>query len=437
VYRVLFHLRPLFLLVAIFFAVTNSGCAPEKKPHNENTESLLSEVLPTTDPLLLRAQTEAARIAANLDIKRLSAQLIICGIDGKGRLNREMRTLLEECPAGGVMLFRYNLDTSTEEIQKFTVEISACISARSARDLVPDKDSTKNEESPEADDDFFCGIPPFVAVDQEGGQVSRFKKGVAVLPPAASYGELANNSEQDDAIALIETDSFRAGTEMFSLGINMNFAPVAESLNDDNREFLDTRSYGADPAFVSEAAAAFIRGMERAGVLCVVKHFPGSAGKDPHRFASIINDSIDELNVIISPFSKLIGTGQARALMAAHTLIPARDPARVASLSPVVMQNWLRDELGFSGIIICDDFSMTAAWQRSAGSSVPADHVAAAVKSLAAGADMVMAWPPDIRRTHRAIQNALADGSLSEERLREAAARIICEKIRMGLINVD
>jgi len=420
--------RPLFLLVAIFFAVTNSGCAPEKKPRNETTESLLNDVSPAPDPLLLRAQTEAARIAANLDIERLSAQLIICGIDGKGRLTRNMRTLLEECPAGGVILFRYNLDTSTEEIQKLITEITACISGQAR--------VTDSDDLPEADDEVPGNIPPFVAVDQEGGQVSRFKKGVAVLPPAASYyGELANNSEQDDALALIEADSFRAGTEMFSLGINMNFAPVAESLNDYNREFLDTRSYGADPAFVSEAAAAFIRGMERAGVLCVVKHFPGSAGKDPHRFASIMNDSIDELNVVISPFSKLIATGQARALMAAHTLIPARDPARIASLSPVVMQNWLRDELGFSGIIICDDFSMTAA--RQLGGNVPADHVAAAVKSLAAGADMVMAWPPDIRRTHHAIQNALADGSLSEERLREAAARIICEKIRMGLINVD
>ena len=430
-------MRPVFLLAAIiFFAVSNSGCAPEKKPQAENAKSApdgadVPPVFSEADLRLLRAQTEAAHIAADLDIKRLSAQLIICGIDGKGRLNRDMRTLLNECPAGGIMLFRYNLDTSTEEIQNLIAETSACISARTR--------VSDSEDSPEDDDKSLGGIPPFVAIDHEGGQVSRFKSGVAVLPPAASYGEFAHNGEQDSALALIEieADSFRAGTEIFSLGINMNFAPVAEFLNEYNREFMDSRSYGSDPAFVAEAASAFIRGMERVGVLCVVKHFPGSAGKDPHLFTSVMNDSIDELNLTISPFSALIGAGQARALMAAHTLLPARDPARIASLSPLVMQNWLRDELGFSGIIICDDFSMAAARRLPAGGSAPADHIAAAVKSLAAGADMVMVWPPDIRRTHRAIQNAVADGSLSTERLREAAARIICEKIRMGLVNVE
>jgi len=112
--------------------------------------------------------------------------------------------------------------------------------------------------------------------------------------------------------------------------------------------------------------------------------------------------------------------------MAAHTLVPALD-SEISSLSPVVMRNWLRGDLGFNGIIVSDDFSMAAA-----GGTSPEES---AIKSIAAGADMVLVWPPDIRRTHRALVSALQDGRLSRERAQEAATRIIYEKLRMGMID--
>jgi beta-glucosidase-like glycosyl hydrolase len=114
--------------------------------------------------------------------------------------------------------------------------------------------------------------------------------------------------------------------------------------------------------------------------------------------------------------------------MVSHSAVPARDSA-IASLSPVIMGAWLRQELGFNGIIICDDFSMESAMNQSR-----LQPEAAAVQSLAAGADMVLVWPPDLRRTHRAVWAALDDGRLSRERLCEAAERIIFEKVRIGLM---
>lgn len=128
-----------------------------------------------------------------------------------------------------------------------------------------------------------------------------------------------------------------------------------------------------------------------------------------------------------APFAFLIrrGRARARALMVSHSILPALD-SEIASLSPVVMGGWLREEMGFSGIIMSDDFSMAAAGAANAE--------AAAVRSLASGADMVLVWPPGLRRTHRAIQAALTNGSLPRQRLREAAERIIFEKIRMGLM---
>jgi beta-N-acetylhexosaminidase len=148
---------------------------------------------------------------------------------------------------------------------------------------------------------------------------------------------------------------------------------------------------------------------------------------------------------LVFPFTALIRENRAKALMVSHSLVPALDD-KIASLSPAIMGAWLRQEMGFEGIIVCDDFSMASARgpasaRSSAFASSPAvtggDQLrpeTAAVLSLAAGADMVLVWPPDLRRTHRAILAALDNNSLSRERLREAAARIIFEKIRMGII---
>jgi beta-N-acetylhexosaminidase len=430
-------MRSVFLIVSLFlFSTLFSGCTPERKSPEENAAAQAEENQEEPSQDAFGALYEqAARIAAGLDSRQLAAQLILAGIDGKGHLTRDMQTLLGGCPAGGVMLFRYNLDTPAEEIQNLVAEVSALIAAGAA-------------VSVPGFDEFGCesgqtvSILPFVAVDHEGGQVVRFRRGVADLPAPAHYKTLADDSQPEELMALIEADNFRAGAEIASLGITMNFAPLAEFLNAHNTAFLGSRSYGDDPVFVAEAAAACVQGMEAAGLLCAIKHFPGSAGKDPHLFSSVINAGEEELDYLISPFASLIRGGKARAIMVSHTLVPARDPARIASLSPTVMNDWLRCELGFTGIVICDDFSMAAALRPAAAESagalsgiVPADHIAAAVNSLAAGADMVMVWPRDIRRTHRAIQDALANGGLSPERLREAASRIIFEKIRMGLLN--
>ncbi|MDR1858722.1 MAG: glycoside hydrolase family 3 protein [Treponema sp.] len=383
-----------FLPLALTFLLLLSGCFPKTDTADDAPAESESD---------RAAYYHAADIAAALDDRVLAAQVIISGIDGRGQLPWHMRVLLEECPAGGIMLFRYNLDTDSDAIRRLADE-SASLVAQGA-----------------------AAIYPFVAVDHEGGAINRFLSGVADLPPAASYLETAQGRES--AIARINTDSFNAGKAINGLGINLNFAPVAEYLNADNGEFLEDRSYGPDPDFTAKAAAAFIMGMEWTGVICAVKHFPGSSGPDPHLFPSVLGGDRAALAELTSPFAALIHDGHARAIMVSHSAVPAWDGETIASLSPQVMGAWLRGELGFKGIIISDDFSMA-----SAGSSDGASPEALAVRSLAAGADMVMVWQPDLRRTHRAILAALGDGRLPRERLQEAATRIIFEKLRMGLV---
>jgi beta-N-acetylhexosaminidase len=390
----------LFLLSACF----GRGNVAEKADEANTPENDKPNVEIDSD--LIRATA----IASSLDNRLLAAQSLICGIDGKGKLPPHMKLLLTECPAGGVILFRYNLDTRNEEIYNLIEQTASLI----------------RDES---------GLSPFIAMDHEGGSVNRFMPGTASLPAAISYWEATGEDRREvmEKLQKIEADSFKTGREMKMLGINLNLAPVAEYLTAENRGFLGNRSYGPDRVFTTEAAAAFIRGMERAGVTCVVKHFPGSAGPDPHFSPSVLKGDKAALDELVSPFAALINRG-ARAVMVAHTSVPAMD-VKIASLSNVIMENWLRGELGFKGIIICDDFSMAAASGRSTKESFTTEE--AAIQSIAAGADMVLVWPPDIRRTHRALVSALEDGRLSRERLLESTGRVIYEKIKMGLVTEE
>jgi len=347
------------------------------------------------EPLRVRAR----EIASLLDNRLLASQVLISGIDGNKGMSVKMIELFTAIPTGGIMLFKYNLNTDNDAIQARHEQIKSLIKKES-------------------------NIPPFFAVDHEGGGVNRFRRGVADLPAASFYYEHISQGRVE-TLSAIEADSLKAGREIHKLGFNMNFAPVAEYLFDGNRKFLSKRSYGPDSVFTAQAAESFIRGMEQAGVLCVVKHFPASAGPDPHRSPSVLDMDRTALDNLVSPFAFLIKNG-ARAIMAAHTLAPAVDD-KIASLSPIVMGNWLRGDLGFDGIIISDDFIMAAAGKTSPEES--------AVLSIAAGSDMILVWPNNLPKTHQAIITALENGRLSHDRLQDAVQRIIYEKLRMGLID--
>ena len=349
-----------------------------------------------------RFNGEAASIAASLDDSDLAAQVLLTGIDGKLSLVPAMRTLLEKIPAGGIMLFKYNLDSPKDEVKKLLAETAALVSGRT-------------------------GIVPFMAVDHEGGIVFRFGPGVGRLPPAFSFWELAQKEGRDAALAQAETLYSRSAEEIRSIGITMVLGPVAETLNEDNRGFLQARSYGPDPAFTQAAASSFLRSFDATGIACVVKHFPGNAA-DPHTGVSTLKAGKAALDEMVKPFAGIIGGLSPPVIMVSHVMVPALDNKKIASLSRPVIQDWLRGELGYNGIVLADDFSMGAV---AASGLSP---TAAAVEALNAGADMIMTWPRNISTVHAAILQALRESRLPRERLREAAGRIIAEKIRYGLV---
>jgi beta-N-acetylhexosaminidase len=351
----------------------------------------------TIDPALMSAaQTSAASMSDSV----LAAQVLLAGIDGRTRLTPAMRAILEKVPAGGIMLFRYNLDTPKEDVKKLLAETSALVTTG-------------------------AGIPPFIAVDHEGGLVHRFGPGVERLPSAFSFWELAQKEGWGASLVRAETLYERSAAEIRELGITMVLGPVAETLDDENRKFLETRSYGPDHDFTAAAASVFIKSMDSAGIASAVKHFPGNSAADPHDGTVAIGAGKATLDEMVRPFTALIRGLNPSVIMLSHVMVPAIDNRKNASLSAKVIKDWLRGELGFKGIVLADDFSMGAVAGISPG--------AAAVEALNAGVDMIIVWPKDLTAVHSSILNALKEKRVSRERLEEAAGRIIAEKLRYDI----
>ncbi|MDR1216201.1 MAG: glycoside hydrolase family 3 protein [Treponema sp.] len=357
-------------------------------------------IAPVQDPpqkdSIEELKEKAARIVAEMDDRALTGQVIISGLDGKTGLSETMRRLLSENLPGAIMLFSYNLDTDKETVRSLLAECSRVVAEAS--------------------------VAPFIAVDHEGGDVHRFGPYVRKLPSAASFRFRVMAVGLEQTLEEIEYQAFLSGAEIREVGITMNFAPVAEILTAENAAFLGNRSFGADGDFVEAAAGAFIRGMGRAGVACVAKHFPGDAAVDPHAAKPVLDVDAQTMELMVKPFGGLIRDVNPSAIMVSHVVVPAWDRERNASLSPVATLR-LR-ELGFEGIVVADDFSMNAV------SGISEEE--AAVQALNAGVDMVMAWPRNLASTRRAIERALQNGVIKRERLIEAATRVVAQKLRYG-----
>jgi beta-N-acetylhexosaminidase len=296
------------------------------------------------------------------------------------------------------MLMKYNVDRGNAAIKKLTQKIT---------DFVAEK----------------TGVPPFIAIDHEGGLVHRFGAGVSRLPAPGAYFKRLQNEGAAKVADEIAADSEHSGRELRALGITFNLAPVAETRTVENARFLGSRSYGSDPDFTALAAESFVRGMQRAGVACAVKHFPGNTSVDPHQTLPVLLQSADVLSRELKSFAATIQAAPA-AVMLSHVVVPAWEKGVNASLSRVAVEK-LRGEYGFRGIIIADDFAMKAI-------RLPVEE--ASIRAIAAGVDMVMVWPGSLHSVHQALLGALRSGRISRQTMEDAARRIIAEKLRFNLV---
>jgi beta-N-acetylhexosaminidase len=369
-------------LGALVVALALSGCA-------------LITPRPAPDPVRLRI-----------------AELLLIGFSGtRVAGNEEVRRLVCDVKVGGVLLF-----------ERFAA-------SGQPRNMVSPAQVTELTRDLQALAARCAGRPLFIAADAEGGRVRRLspRLGYPSTPAARELGE------RDDP-AFTQAEARRMGAMLREAGINWNLAPVVDvAVNATNPAIVALgRAYSSDPDRVAAYARAFVAGMHEAGVLTSLKHFPGhgSSRRDSHLGFTDVSDTA-RLRIELAPFRALIAAGLADSVMTAHVFNRGLDPWDPATLSRYTVQRVLRGWLDYDGVAVSDDLLMGAIAQHYGLED-------AAVLALGAGVDVLLIAQNTDRvddraaeRVVAAITRAVAAGTLSESRIREAVTRVDTLRARL------
>lgn len=326
---------------------------------------------------------ERVPVTGNMSLREAVGQMFVVSMQGT-EPDYYIEKMIRERNVGGVLLFGYNMQSEGQ-----TRRMIASLQ-RLAVDTGP-------------------SIPLFVAVDQEGGEVSSVPW-VTPQPAAAEVGA------RDDAREA-RTIAAQTGRELRRVGINTDFAPVVDT---GFGAAIGSRSFGQDPTLVAEMGAAAVEGFEDAGVVSAAKHFPnhGVATTDSHTGLPIVeHDMQTVLSYDLPPFRAAVEVG-VPMVMVGHLIYPAIDPARPASLSPEAIK-LLRHELHFDSVVVTDDLAMAGA---SKGET-PAEVAVAAVK---AGVDLLIVSSPPQQQAeaYEAVVSAVESGEIPEEQINHSVQRI-------------
>ncbi len=267
---------------------------------------------------------------------------------------------------------------------------------------------------------MWSKYPLFIGVDEEGGEVSRIAGSSIEVEKVASAADIAATGDAAQAYGAGAT----VAGYLNRLGFNLDFAPVADVTIGENNVLKD-RTYGSDPAVVGSFAVNMVNGLQDNGVSACMKHFPGLGGttQDTHDGMVTTERTKEEYSAVEFPVYKQGIAAGVDFIMVSHLCVPAISGENIpSSLSPTVVTDVLRTELGYHGIIISDAMNMTAITDYYA-----ADQ--AAVLALRAGCDMIL-MPEDFELAYQGILNAVQEGTIAEERIDDALRRIYRVKLR-------
>lgn len=390
------------MLAGFFVLLFFTSCTDKQTKKEIRQHAAAAQIQTYINQVKIEREEALERYVTRLPLEQKIAQLFIENLEGNTTFRSyetvgAMTGSGDQTPliAGGYIFFSYNIADSREQMQDYI---------KSIREYC----------------DLYGNLQPYLCVDQEGGWVSRLKK---LNPKLPSNEQVTQNYDVSSAYRLYGEQA--AG--MRELGFDMNLAPVVEVCTEDNKEFLDGRSFGSLEQ-VTEYGRACINAYENNGIATVLKHFPGNTNTDPHTGLPEIMLSKTELTDSIESFHQLVQYKPTAVLMS-HARTSAIDTGVPACLSKVWVTDILRNEYGYEGLIFSDDIFMGAL----ADNGYPPEL--AAISAVEAGIDCIMISEKRFAKAGKVLyERALQDQAFAHK-IDEAVIRILKYKLEAGLLD--
>ncbi len=396
----------LLILYCLLLVMLLMGCGRSSKKNEEAApEQASTEISDSTgeiDDIMMENLIDRALKKMTLE-QKIGQLFVVCtdslDFDAEKEMTKKAAECLKTYQPGGIIFFSFNLK-DRDQTKKFITDMQS-----------------------------LSGVPLFIAVDEEGGRVSRIANTKEMNTTSlAPMREIGDTSDPEQARLAGQT----IGKDIGELGFNLDFAPVADITTNDTNTEIGDRSFGNDPDLVADMVSAFVEGIQEENVCATLKHFPGQGdtGEDTHLGFVNLDTSIDRLRKVeFVPFEAGIGAG-ADLVMVSHVAVSNITQNQVpASLSSLMVRDILREELQFEQIVITDAMNMKVITKFY-------DPAQAAVMAIQAGNDMVL-MPDDFVKAYEGVLDAVKEGDLSEKAVDEAVGRILTVKIRRGIIPLD
>jgi beta-N-acetylhexosaminidase len=350
---------------------------------------------------------------SQLSLEEKAGQVLMVHFCGE-IANEEARSLIQETYIGGMIYYNW---------------------ANGLHD--PEQILTLSQSLQQLAKETSHALPLLIAIDQEGGHVNRLKHGFTHFPGNYALGRTEEWQWGQDSAAII-------GQELRAVGISLNLAPVIDIYTDPANPVIGIRAFSSDPKKVALWGKCTLQGYKQAGVIATLKHFPGHGDVkvDSHEMLPIISKNREALEQVeLLPYRSL--SSQADVIMTGHLLVPALDDLYCVTFSKKIVDDLLRKELNFEGVIMTDSLAMEGLLSQC--SSIEE----AVIKSLQAGQDLILLGGKqllasqngleftvnDVKRIHKSIIEAVKEGRLSEKRLDEAVTRLLTLKEKYGLFH--
>ena len=375
----------------------NTGVAADVTESGTTTEEQTADSQETTEVTEEEKPSLVDETLAGMTLHEKVCQMMfvtpeeLTGEDGVTVAGDATRQALENYPVGGIVYFAKNLESQDQV-----------------------KEMIDNSQK-------YSSIGLFVATDEEGGVVNRLMDTVGTTYIGSMY------YYKDDGDETAYENAYTIANDMSALGFNLDFAPVADVWSNPDNTVIGERAYSDDYAQAAELVGNAVKGFNDGGVMCTLKHFPGhgDTAEDSHYSSAYVHRTKEEIMADeMQPFRSGIEAG-AEFVMVGHLIVPDIDEVP-ATLSYKIATGILREELKFEGVAITDSFEM-----ESIADNYSVDD--AVVMSVKAGMDMILR-PKDMASAVNSIEQAVADGELSEDRIDESVRRILTLKESRGLL---